>query len=525
MYDYDLDSLNSKPFLEYVDPNNTEALLKLKKRRDASFKRFTIKNDLDDIFKLLGDHNQFKINYSSKYGAGWTDKRVGCDHKGYRTYGFRNVDFLNVLLGVHRDGTSVALCDNRQSIIRNIRIDFDFYNYSGDKAVHLAKEIQDKMAEVGMDVYFFSTGRRGIQAIIPFPYPLSLESCQQLWLQLRPYLVSNLAKLDCSSLEKYLRLPLGIHSLSKNISLFFSPETESYVSHFDQLKHFKNSWSWSYPLHMRDPIDVIGFYEQSQKGFTFIPKCVAAISLAQSQPKLTYKESWAKSIWNQGKALQPGQWQEFLFEKDAIHAAYVLFGSQACIKLEELAETIPANKVSDVRDRIKVVRAAWKNFNPIRPTKQDSDVLEQMLATRISQETLDEAKVTFDYIYRRKTNRIKWINEYAYDFILAVLHGINCSDCEQLTLSLDELIKYMHKSAISEMSRRTLVRIIKKATQSPPPTGVSFGLVLDDRKINPLAVFRYHPGFKIYDGASPGSFQRVGGLYKRAMAEDNGKNR
>jgi hypothetical protein len=142
-----------------------------------------------------------------------------------------------------------------------------------------------------------------------------------------------------------------------------------------------------------------------------------------------------------------------------------------------------------------------------------------MVATRISQETHTEAGVLFAYIQHRKTPQTRWINENAHDFILAVLHGINCSDGRDLTITIDELAEYLHCAAISEMSRRTLVRIIQKSTQPPPPIGRSFGMTAPRVPKNELAVFTYDSGNKIFHGATPGSYSRIPGLKRKALQD------
>ncbi len=143
-----------------------------------------------------------------------------------------------------------------------------------------------------------------------------------------------------------------------------------------------------------------------------------------------------------------------------------------------------------------------------------------MIGTRISPETHTEADALFAYIQHRKTPHTRWINEYAQDFIKAVLHGINCSDGRDLTITIDELTGYLHRAAISEMSRRTLVRIIQKSTQPPPPIGRSWGVSAAPRvPKNELAVFTYDNGNKIFTGATPGSYSRIPGLKRKALKE------
>ncbi len=524
MYDIDLDALNTKPFLAYTDPDAYQQLIRQQKRKEASFNRVSIKPELDEIFQLLGAHDSYAVNYQWKSSGTWATKTAGRGDR-FPVQAFRVIDFMNVLLGEYRSGTAVALSDKQRQNITTIRIDYDFDTYSGVAAVRLTKEIQDKLASIGLDCFFFTTGNRGIQAIIPLPSPLPVTVARQMWVRLKQYLSTNIATLDKCSLDSFLRLPLGIHASSNNLGLFMSPETESYVSHIDQLRHFRDSWQWTMPAHISNAIDKNAFLIQAEKGFTFIPEPAVATIVKKSTNKLPTNNGWADRVWNTGQTLQAGQWQDYLTKHHALHASFVLHGNEACTKLEELAGRVPARTPSDIVDRIKAVRALWQKFNPIQPPKNSSEVLALMVATRISQETHTEAGVLFAYIQHRKTPQTRWINENAHDFILAVLHGINCSDGRNLTITIDELAEYLHCAAISEMSRRTLVRIIQKSTQPPPPIGRSFGMTAPRVPKNELAVFTYDNGNKIFHGATPGSYSRIPGLKRKALQEiANGKS-
>jgi hypothetical protein len=518
VYDIDLDTLNTKPFLAYTNPDAYQQLIRQQKRKEASFNRVSIKPELDEIFQLLGAHDSYAVNYHWKSSGAWATKTAGRGDR-FPVQPFRAIDFLNVLLGEYRLGTAVALSDKQRKNITTIRIDYDFDTYSGNGVVRLTKEIQDKLASIGLDCFFFTTGNRGIQAIIPLPSPLPITVARQMWVRLKQYLSTNIATLDKCSLESFLRLPLGIHASSNNLGLFMSPETESYVSHIDQLRHFRDAWKWSMPTHIPLAVTPEFLLVQVDKGFTFIPQPAVAVVVKQSTSKLPSGDSWADKVWKMGQLLQPGQWQEYLLKNHALHASFALHGNEACTKLEELAARIPARTPSDIDDRIKTVRALWLKFNPVQPPQNSSEILALMVATRISQETHTEADALFAYIQHRKTPHTRWINENTHDFILAVLHGINCSDGRDLTITIDDLILYLHGAAISEMSRRTLVRIIQKATQEPLPIGRSYGLVSIRGLVNQLAVFRHHPGNKIFHGATPGSYSRIPGLKRKALKE------
>lgn len=340
-----------------------------------------------------------------------------------------------------------------------------------------------------------------------------------MWVRLKAYLSTNIATLDKCSLESFLRLPLGLHASSNNLGLFLSPETETYVSPIDQLRHYRDAWKWTKPTHIPDAKTPESFTVQVDKGFTFIPQPAVAIVVKQPTNKLPSGTSWADKVWKMGPSLQPGQWQEYLLKHNALHASFVLHGSEACMKLEELAARVPARKPSDIVDRIKAVRALWQKFNHVQPPKDSSEILALMISTRISQETRTEAEALFAYIQHRKTPHIRWINENTHDFIVAVLHGINCCDGKDLTITIDDLILYLHGEALSEMSRRTLVRIIQKATQPPPPIGRSWGMTAPRVPKNELAVFTYDNGNKIFTGATPGSYSRIPGLKRKALKE------
>jgi hypothetical protein len=153
------------------------------------------------------------------------------------------------------------------------------------------------------------------------------------------------------------------------------------------------------------------------------------------------------------------------------------------------------------------------------PPQNSSKTLSTMMTTSITSDTADEAGILFEYINRHKTASTRWINKNTKDYILAVLHGMHCSSTDKLTLTIDELLIYMQKALFSKMVRRTLVSIIQKSTQDPPPIRTS-----NNRQViinKPLAVFQYDPGYKIFRGATPGTFSRVPGLRIKALKAIN----
>ena len=164
----DLDAKNSESFLAYTDPEIYKRLIHQKIRRVGSFKEISIFQQISEIYLLFGHHSTYAVNYQGK-ASGWTTKTEGWSDRGFPIYAFRHIDFLNVLLGTYSSGTAIALTDKHLSKTSNIRIDYDFDNYSGQAAVKLAKEIQEKLADIGLDCFFISTGNRGIQAFVYMP--------------------------------------------------------------------------------------------------------------------------------------------------------------------------------------------------------------------------------------------------------------------------------------------------------------------------------------------------------------------
>jgi hypothetical protein len=335
MYDIDICAPNTLPFLAYCDSTTYQQLIKQEKRKEASFNRFAIKPDLDGIYGLFGTHNSYAVNYARNNIGSWATRKAGFGER-YPTLPFRHIDFLNVLLGTYRAGTAIALSDKEQSVISTIRIDYDFDIISSERVVRLGKEIQEKLAMIGLDVFFFCTGNRGIQAIIPLPSSLPKNLAKVMYQRLRDYLSTDLAKLDVSSIEKFLRLPLCIHATSNNLGLYFSPDTESYVSIPDQLLHYKNSWQWQQPIHIPNALTPEAFTAHSESGFSFIPIRQVTVASGPSKKKLAPNQSWAETVWQQGEALGPGQWQ-YLLDARVLQASYILHGNDACNQLEELA--------------------------------------------------------------------------------------------------------------------------------------------------------------------------------------------
>jgi hypothetical protein len=527
VFNQDLDAKNSESFFAYTDPAQYKKLIHQKIRKVGSFKKITAINQIREIHPLFGHHDTYAVNYQGK-SSGWSTRTAGWNNRGFPIHPFRHIDFLNTLLGTYSSGTAIALSDKHQDYISNIRIDYDFDSYSGDAAVRLAKEIQEKLALIGFDCFFLATGNRGLQAIIPLPSggrtdsnALPRSSILEFWRRLKPYLDTDIAIQDKCSLDSFLRLPLGIHASSNNLSLYFSPDTEAYVSHLDQLSYFKNSWQWQHPIHISNAIDGDAFGEQVEQGFTFVPdpKTIHTV-VKPSQSKLPRNNDWASKVWEMRLQLKPGMWQNYLLENDAIHAAYALFGDKALEKLEELATQIPTNQPSDIQGRIKVVKHLWEKFNPVHIPKDSSKTLTLLMTTKISADTYAEADLLFKYLQHQKTSTIRWVNENANDYILAVLHGINCCDNQRLTLTIDELLIFLEQILFSSMVRRTLVSIIQKTTQDPPrirTINKASKVNQKPAKNNPLAIFTYEPGYKIFNGATPGTFSKVPGLKHKAI--------
>ncbi len=532
MYNRDLDAKNTESFFFYIDPDIYKQLIHQKIRKVGSFKHISTIRQISEIYPLFGYHETYAVNYQGK-ASGWTTRTAGWSDHGFPVQPLRYIDFLNVLLGTYRSGTAIAISDKHQDYISNIRIDYDFANYSTASAIQLAKEIEDKLATIGLDCFFFATGGRGIQAVIPLPIGSRTESnsiprssITALWRRLKPYLDTDIAILDKCNLDSYLRLPLGIHASSNNLSLYFSTDTGQYVSHIDQLIHFYNSWQWQYPIHIADAIDEEIFAEHVTEGFLCVPdpKSIHTV-LKPSQAKLPRNHDWAVTKWDERLQLQPGQWQAYIKEGGGIHAAYALFEDKALEKLEELATQIPANNPSDVAGRIKAIRHLWGDFNAVQMPKVSSKTLAIMMTTKISIETYAEADLLYDYLQQKKTHKTRWVNQNAHHYILAVLHGIACSPNQKLTLTIDELLTYIETTLFSTMVRRTLVSIIQRSTQPPPPIRTANKMTIKvNQKVRPenaLAVFTYESGYKIYKGATPGTFSRVSGLRERIMRNNN----
>ena len=244
MFSLSLDALNDKPFLEYLDPDQSALLLKLKKRSAASFKKLHSYPQIQELFSLIGEREQYRIN--TGFNRDWIHRKAGWNESSnFPTQAFREIDFLNILLGSeYRSRTSFALSDQHLDQISNLRIDFDFDAFGAKKAIKLALEIEDKLASIGIPVFFFSTGNKGIQSCIPLPTPIPYPSAQLLWTKLENYLQTDTAKLDVCSVNSYLRIPLGRHSLTMLLSLFFDPHAGLFHPIDQQLDIYKKSLLW-----------------------------------------------------------------------------------------------------------------------------------------------------------------------------------------------------------------------------------------------------------------------------------------
>ena len=475
-----LSSINDKPFLEYLDPDESARLLKLKKRSTASFKKLQSYSQINDLFSFIGEREEYRINkgfppFWVHLRAGWEDQSIPLEllpeeRAKFPTQSFREIDFFNILLGVdNRKRTSVALSDQYLDQISNIRIDFDFDVFRSEKSIKLALEIEDKLASIGLPVFFICTGNKGIQSCIPLPNPIPYQSAQLLWEKLKNYLQTDTAKLDVCSVNSYLRLPLGRHSLTMLLSLFFDAHTGLFHPIDQQLDIYKKSLLWSNPEHITDPLRDNSWEKFVADGYINIPQKTVQISSSiehkiEDEEKLTDNQNW-NAIWELGKRLELGEFNSWLTSGLGFHSAYELYGQDAPEHLKKLAAIIPGADTR-LQDRCSRVDYLWKTFVPrsqYQKTNQSAASKQLMMDTDQSQETIDHAERIFEFLKQHKPSTNRSINNNLLVFIRAVLHGITLSDGVVLIISIDDLCSYINSTG-STISRRTITRIVEDFT-------------------------------------------------------------
>jgi len=512
MFITNLDALNDQSFLEYLDATEAARLLKLQKRRVASFKKLQSYSQINDLFSFIGEREEYRINrgfppFWVHMIAGWEEDPIPLQLSQEKrikhpTQSFREIDFLNILLGVdNRKRTSVALSDQYLDQISNIRIDFDFANFDADQAIKLALELEDKVASIGLPVFFFCSGSKGIQICIPLPAPIPLQSAQILWRKLHNYLQTDLAKLDVCSVNSYLRIPLGRHARTMLLSAFFDPHTGQFFPIDQQLDIYKKSLVWSTPEHITNALQDNSWEKFVADGYTSIPQKSVQISYQiehkiEAAEKITDNQNWS-SIWNSGLSLQVGEFNAFLTTGLGLHAAYELFGTDAPNQLKELASSLPGAE-HRYKDRCSAIDYLWKTFVPI----SHKSTFELMIETAQSQITIDHADRIFAFLKQKKTSTNRSINNNLLVFIRAVLHGISLSKNGKLIISIDDICSYINSTG-SSISRRTVTRIIEEftvpeirkiRTRNAPP-------------INPLAVFYRVKASALFHGSDAGGFE------------------
>ncbi len=511
MFNQDLDALNDKPLLEYLDPTEAARLLKLKKRSAASFKKLQSYTQIQELFSLIGEREQYRIN--TGFNRDWIHKKKGWDEGSkFPTQSFRKLDFFNILLGTdNRARTSIALSDQHLDQISNIRIDFDFDAFCAETSIKLALEIEDKLASIGLPVFFFCTGNKGIQICIPLPNPIPYQSALLLWTKLQNYLQTDLAKLDVCSVKSYLRIPLGRHSLTMLLSAFFDPHTGLYYPIHQQLDIYRKSLLWSLPEHIGDPLRDNFWEKFVADEYTKIPQKAVQISTSTETSKVqtaitkqTRKNQNWNAIWTRGLNLDVGEFNEWLGAGLGMRAAYNLFGQAAPTELEKLALSLPEADLRS-RDRFAQIDGFWAKFIP----SQDKEVpenpsLELMLASDISAETTAKAHRIFELLKDKKTSSNRSINRNLLTFIEVVLHGIAVSDDSVLTISISDLHRYYILKRHS-INKRTLDRLIDKHT-APETTKIR----TRNGNQNPLAVFYRHKAHNLnFQGTAPAGFELV----------------
>lgn len=504
MFNPDLDALNDKPFLEYLDPREFSRLLKLKKRQAASFKKLQSYTQIQELFSLIGEREQYRIN--TGFNRDWIHKKKGWDEGSkFPTQSFRELDFFNILLGTdNRARTSIALSDQHLDQISNIRIDFDFDAFCAETSIKLALEIEDKLASIGLPVFFFCTGNKGIQICIPLPTAIPYQSAQLLWTKLQNYLQTDLAKLDVCSVKSYLRIPLGRHSLTMLLSAFFDPHKGLYYPIDQQLYIYKKSLLWSLPEHIGDPLRDNSWEKFVDDGYANIPQKTVQISSSiehkiSDEYKPTSDQNWSV-IWENGKALNIGEFNTWLTHGLGIHSAYEFYGDDAPEQLKRIAAQIPG---ADTRykDRCSQVDALWKLFVPrsqYQPISHSATTLQMMLDNQQSQETVDKANRIFDFLKQNKSSTNRSINRSLLLFIGAVLHGIELSG-GTVRISIDDLCSYIN-SQQGSISRRTLTRIIDVFTIDEITKIRTINI---KTPANPVAIFYRVKAITTFIGSSP----------------------
>jgi hypothetical protein len=469
VFSLSLDALNDKPFLEYLDPDQSALLLKLKKRSASSFKKLHSYPQIQELFSLIGEREQYRIN--TGFNQNWIHRKAGWNEGSkFPTQPFREIDFLNILLGSdYRARTSIGLSDQHLDEISSIRIDFDFKLFDAEQAIKLALEIEDKLASIGLPVFFFLTGNRGIQSCIPLPATIPYQSAQLLWTKLENYLATDIAKLDVCSVNSYLRLPLGRHSLTMLLSLFFDPHAGLFCPIDQQLDIYKKSLIWSTPEHITDPLRDNYWEKFVSDQYISIPQKTVQSSMSiehkiEDEEKPTADQNWSDK-WKLGTALQVGEFNAWLTHGLGFHSAYELYGQDAPEHLKKLAAIIPGADTR-LQDRCSQVDYLWKTFVPrsqYQKTNQSAASKQLMMDTDQSQETIDHAERIFEFLKQHKPSTNRSVNGHLLEVIRAVLHGISLSDGAVLIISIDDLCSYINSTG-STISRRTITRIVEDFT-------------------------------------------------------------
>lgn len=105
---------------------------------------------------------------------------------------------------------------------------------------------QSALCAMALYAYFFRTGRRGHQIVIPTPV-LDRSVASLVILMMRTLLSSlerepNRAQIDKSNLDGLLRLPLGRHSATDNVTWFLDPDTGNNVPLEEQAQALEEAW-------------------------------------------------------------------------------------------------------------------------------------------------------------------------------------------------------------------------------------------------------------------------------------------
>lgn len=236
---------NTQPFAYYMERKGYKAVAERNKPHLSTFRKeipLTVRL-AELMLRQIKRHDE----WGRQEWSGWWTIRAGLSTGKYPGQPLRVQNLVRHLIGKYVVGTTdrpqrtwhpvddFPFFELGWNLVPHLRLDVDMdSHWFGERAEGIVKELRRERAvaqDLGFPFWAFRTGRRGHQAVLPLPIPISPRDASYLLggyvrlLELQgagaaKRAASRGTKYDTDNLRSLLRLPGGLHPSVQNLGLW-----------------------------------------------------------------------------------------------------------------------------------------------------------------------------------------------------------------------------------------------------------------------------------------------------------------